>query len=110
MWEQGKFDLDWLAPGHGFLIGQPHSVVRKTIAHRLAREAKVLAAVDALGAADGGAHESALLATVYADTPIRLHAVALRSLRAHLDKLLAEGRVSATGGGWQRTGSAPAQA
>ena len=103
-------DLDWLAPGHGFLIDQPHQVVRKTIAHRLAREAKVLAAVDALGAADGGAHESALLATVYADTPIRLHAVALRSLRAHLDKLLAEGRVSATGGGWQRTGTAPAQA
>ena len=57
--------LDWLAPGHGFLIDQPHAVVNKTIAHRLAREAKVLAAVQALGPA----RDDALLAQVYADTP-----------------------------------------
>jgi len=38
-------DLDWLAPGHGFLIDEPHVVVHKTIAHRLGREAKVLAAL-----------------------------------------------------------------
>ncbi|MEP7101298.1 MAG: MBL fold metallo-hydrolase, partial [Burkholderiales bacterium] len=45
-------DLEWLAPGHGFLIDEPHAVVRKTVAHRLAREAKVLAAVTAHGPAD----------------------------------------------------------
>ena len=27
--------LQWLAPGHGFLIDEPHAVVSKTIAHRL---------------------------------------------------------------------------
>ena len=82
--------LEWLAPGHGFLIDEPHEVVKKTIAHRLAREAKVLAAVAAQGPAD----DATLVATVYADTPPKLHAMALRSLRAHLHKLQADGSVS----------------
>lgn len=92
--------LQWLAPGHGFLIDQPHAVVRKTIAHRLGREAKVLAALAQLAAA-APAHEDTLLAEVYADTPRHLHGVALRSLRAHLHKLAAEGRArSAPDGHW----------
>jgi len=82
-------DLEWLAPGHGFLMDRPHEVVRQTVAHRLAREARVLVAVEAQGPAD----EAALLATVYAETPPRLHPVALRSLRAHLFKLRDEGVV-----------------
>ncbi len=96
--------LAWLAPGHGFLIDQPHQLVRQTIAHRLGREAKVLAATTALGPAD----EAVLLAQVYADTPPRLHPVALRSLRAHLYKLQGEGRVGqdAQSGEW---GIAPVQ-
>ena len=77
-------DLEWLAPGHGFLIDAPHEVVRKTIAHRLAREAKVLAAVRAAAQANAAADDATLLASVYADTPPKLHAMALRSLRAHL--------------------------
>lgn len=86
--------IDWLAPGHGFLIDQPHAVVRKTIAHRLGREAKVLAGLQAL-ATHAPVDEAALLAQVYADTPAHLHGVALRSLRAHLHKLAAEGRARA---------------
>ena len=82
-------DIEWLAPGHGFLIDAPHAVVRKTIAHRLAREAKVVAGLAALTRCS----EAELVATVYADTPLRLHAMALRSLRAHLDKLRFDGRV-----------------
>ncbi len=97
-------DLDWLAPGHGFLIDQPHAVVKKTIAHRLGREAKVLAALQAHGAASP-APEATLLAAVYADTPAHLHAVALRSLRAHLLKLAADGRaVGQSGGPWRVAG------
>ncbi|MBP6898848.1 MAG: MBL fold metallo-hydrolase [Burkholderiaceae bacterium] len=89
--------LDWLAPGHGFLIERPHEVIRKTIAHRLGREAKVLAGLTAVDQA-----EAQLLATVYADTPAALHGVALRSLRAHLLKLKAEGRVAGdSGGNWR---------
>lgn len=90
-------DIDWLAPGHGFLIDDPHGVVRKTIAHRLAREAKIVAALQALGVESGagsamGCDEAALVAKVYWDTPKALHAMALRSLRAHLQKLASDGR------------------
>jgi glyoxylase-like metal-dependent hydrolase (beta-lactamase superfamily II)/8-oxo-dGTP pyrophosphatase MutT (NUDIX family) len=100
-------DLEWLAPGHGFLIDAPHDAVRKLIAHRLAREAKVLAALPA--AADNGSDETTLLAQVYADTPAPLHAVALRSLRAHLIKLAAEGRASeGQEGRWRRAAAEPA--
>jgi glyoxylase-like metal-dependent hydrolase (beta-lactamase superfamily II)/8-oxo-dGTP pyrophosphatase MutT (NUDIX family) len=89
-------DLDWLAPGHGFLIDRPHEVVRKTIAHRLQREAKVVAAMQSLGKGD----VDALLPVVYADVPPRMHAVAARSLRAHLLKLRADGRATEADGLW----------
>lgn len=96
-------DLDWLAPGHGFLIEQPQRAVRQLMAHRLGREAKVLAALAAL---NGGGDESELLVRVYADTPKPLLGVALRSLRAHLLKLEAEGQARQVGGGrWQAAGA-----
>jgi glyoxylase-like metal-dependent hydrolase (beta-lactamase superfamily II)/8-oxo-dGTP pyrophosphatase MutT (NUDIX family) len=81
-------DLQWLAPGHGFLVDRPHDVLRALIAHRLRREAKVAAALAAAG--QGTAAE--LLPRVYDDVPPALHPMALRSLRAHLLKLHAEGR------------------
>jgi glyoxylase-like metal-dependent hydrolase (beta-lactamase superfamily II) len=77
------------APGHGYLIGAPHKEVRRLIAHRLAREAKVAAALQRLGPAT----PEELVADVYDDVSPRLHPVAMRSLAAHLGKLLAEGRV-----------------
>ena len=76
-------------------------MVGKTIAHRLAREAKVLAALDGAGP-ERSLPEPELLARVYADTPTKLHAMALRSLRAHLDKLVEEARVVQHGGHWRR--------
>ena len=93
-------DLEWLAPGHGFLIDRPHEVVHKTVAHRLQREAKVVAAIEQIGRGD----IDALLPVVYADVPPRLHAVAARSLRAHLLKLRADGRVSEADGVWSLSG------
>lgn len=89
-------DLEWLAPGHGFLMAQPRAAFERIIAHRLQREAKVLAGLHELGAPA----EAALLAHVYADVPERLHPVALRSLRAHLYKLRAEGRAHERAGVW----------
>ena len=82
-------DVAIFAPGHGYLLGAPHKEVRRLIAHRLAREAKVAAALQRLGPAS----PEELVADVYDDVSPRLHPVALRSLAAHLDKLLAEGRV-----------------
>jgi glyoxylase-like metal-dependent hydrolase (beta-lactamase superfamily II)/8-oxo-dGTP pyrophosphatase MutT (NUDIX family) len=89
-------DLDWLAPGHGFLMAQPQRAMRAIVAHRHRREAKVLAAVRDLGPAS----TEALLATVYADVPERLHAMALRSLTAHLFKLRDEAAVIEADGRW----------
>ena len=39
-----ELDLDWLAPGHGFLMPRPRQAMQQIVAHRLKREAKVLQA------------------------------------------------------------------
>ena len=88
--------LDWFAPGHGFLVARPHEVVRALVRHRLGREAKVVAALDALGPA---ALEG-LVARVYDDVPAALHPVARCSLLAHLLKLEGEGRASCVADRW----------
>jgi len=89
-------DLDWLAPGHGFLMAPPRRAFEAIIAHRLKREGKVAEALQVLGPAA----EETLLARVYDDVPARMHPVALRSLRAHLLKLRDEGRAHESLGRW----------
>jgi len=89
-------DLQWFAPGHGFLVADPHGVLRALIAHRLRREAKVLAAVREAGPAP----LEALLVRAYDDVPAALHGVATRSLLAHLQKLQADGAVHLAGQAW----------
>ncbi len=89
-------DLEWLAPGHGFLMPQPRRAIEAIVAHRLKREARVVEALRTLGPAT----PEVLLAQVYADTPARLHAMALRSLTAHLLKLRAEARAVEREGRW----------
>jgi glyoxylase-like metal-dependent hydrolase (beta-lactamase superfamily II) len=81
-------DIRIVAPGHGYLIGEPHREVRRLIRHRLAREHKVLGALRLMHAL---APEE-LVDRVYDEVPSRMHGMALRSLTAHLDKLAAEGR------------------
>jgi glyoxylase-like metal-dependent hydrolase (beta-lactamase superfamily II)/8-oxo-dGTP pyrophosphatase MutT (NUDIX family) len=82
-------DILILAPGHGYLIGEPHREARRLIRHRLAREQKVVWALERMNAPN----LEELVAEVYDDVSPRLHGVAQRSLRAHLEKLAAEGRV-----------------
>ena len=91
--------LDWLAPGHGFLVAEPHAVLRALVSHRLRREAKVLAALQLFGAAP----MDALLLRVYDDVPAALHPMARRSLLAHLLKLQADGAAVATGELWRHS-------
>jgi hypothetical protein len=63
----------------------------------------VVAALQAQ-AATAPVAEADLLAAVYHDTPPHLHAMALRSLRAHLLKLRADGRAAGEeGGAWRLT-------
>jgi glyoxylase-like metal-dependent hydrolase (beta-lactamase superfamily II) len=89
-------DLEWLAPGHGFLIGQPRRAVEYLIKHRLGREGKVLDKLRGLGA--GNLEE--LVPLAYDDVPAQIHPWATRSLLAHLIKLKAEGKVSESNGRW----------
>jgi glyoxylase-like metal-dependent hydrolase (beta-lactamase superfamily II)/8-oxo-dGTP pyrophosphatase MutT (NUDIX family) len=89
-----KLDVAIFAPGHGYLIGAPQREVRRLIAHRLAREAKVAAALQRRGPST----LEELVADAYDEVHPRLHPVAMRSLAAHLDKLVAEGRARQAAG------------
>jgi glyoxylase-like metal-dependent hydrolase (beta-lactamase superfamily II) len=84
-------------PAHGEPIDTPTALFRFYIGHRLAREAKVVAAVAASGAAGGTADE--ILARAYEDTPVAVWPVAMLSLQAHLNKLVDDGRVRGGGQG-----------
>ncbi len=93
-----SLDASVALPAHGDPIDEPSVLFRKYIAHRLAREAKVLAAVKLAG--DAGAAAGALVVDAYADTPMHLWPIATLSLEMHLEKLEREGlivRVSAGG-------------
>ena len=89
-----------IAPGHGYLIGSPHRELQRLMEHRRKREAKVVDAV----ADHAGATLPELLPIVYSDTPAPLHAAASRSLLAHLEKLIAEGRVAGSLGRYESIG------
>jgi len=92
----GERELEWLAPGHGFLMANPKQAIEAIVAHRLRREAKVVEALRTLGTSDA----DTLLARVYDDVNPRLLAMAMRSLTAHLLKLRVEGRARETDGRW----------
>ncbi len=77
-----------LLPAHGPVISDGAAKLREYIAHRTMREDRVVAAL--AGQADASAAE--LVAIAYADTPRVLWGLAERSLLAHLDKLIREGR------------------
>ena len=76
-----------LAPGHGEIIREPGPLIDWIIEHRLAREAKVAAALAAKP--DLTTHE--LVPYVYKDVDRKLYGWAERSLLAHLLKLEADG-------------------
>lgn len=88
--------LNYLAPGHGTRIPQPHAAIRGLIRHRLRRETKVLATLPR----QQPAGLPALVRRVYDDVPAQLHPLAQRSLLAHLIKLEAEHRAIRVAGGW----------
>ncbi len=89
-------DIAYIAPGHGFLLDDPYTVINRIIAHRTDREAKVLAGMRRLREAT----EADLLPEVYDDVPAALHGVAGRSLLAHLIKLRDDGALRESGSLW----------
>lgn len=89
-------ECDALAPGHGELIREPARVVDWLIDHRLEREAKVWAALEA----GAGLTTAELVPHVYKDVNPSLYALAERSLLAHLIKLEEDGRASSSDERW----------
>lgn len=78
-----------LYPGHGPALADPKTTVAQYIAHRRERERQVLQALAA-----GDVTPAQIVARVYADVDAALHPAAERSVRAHLDKLVDEERVT----------------
>jgi glyoxylase-like metal-dependent hydrolase (beta-lactamase superfamily II) len=80
-----------LYPGHGPLVADATARVEGYLAHRLEREAQVLAALEA-----GDRTPAEIVARVYAAVDPALHPAAELSVRAHLAKLAGEGRIPPT--------------
>lgn len=75
-------------PAHGPVIEDGPARLREYLAHRAARERQILAALE-----PGPAAIATIVARVYTDVPVALHAAAAHSVAAHLRKLEREGRV-----------------
>ncbi len=79
--------VEFILPAHGHVLGGPingaRSAIAKLKAHRLAREAKVLAAMQALP--DGSMED--WVQHAYDDVPPRMWPVAQRSLLAHVERI-----------------------
>lgn len=84
-----------LLPAHGPMISDGHAKLRDYLAHREQREARVASAL----AARASASLDELLPDAYADTPRALWPIATRVLRAHVDKLVVDGRAREVGPG-----------
>lgn len=82
--------FDFVLPAHGHVISRAKTEIARLIAHRMTREAKVVAALDTLG---GGTLDE-LVTLAYDDVDPILHPVAKRSLTAHLLKLRDERRAT----------------
>ena len=82
-----RHGVDFILPAHGYVLGGPIHGARNAIArlkaHRLAREAKVLAAMQAQP--DGSLQD--WVQSAYDDVPPRMWPVAQRSLLAHVERL-----------------------
>ena len=85
-------------PGHGPVATRAGAKLTEYVTHRAEREEQVLAGLDA-----GDRTVLELVARIYADYPIGVHALAGRSVTAHLRKLEHDGRVKKAGRGSKQT-------
>ena len=75
--------IEFILPAHGYVLGFAHQAIAQLKAHRLKREAKIAAAMQALP--QGSLQE--WVEKAYDDVPSRLWPVAARSLQAHVDHI-----------------------
>jgi glyoxylase-like metal-dependent hydrolase (beta-lactamase superfamily II) len=84
-----------LLPGHGPPITEPRPLVEALLAHRLGREAAILALVRAALQSP-----AAIVGALYVGLDPRLRGAAEASVRAHLLKIQADGLASERDGVW----------
>ena len=77
--------IAFILPAHGYVLGDAADAISRLKAHRLQREARVIAAMRAQP--DGTLEE--WVEAAYADVPPRMWPVAARSLLAHVERLRA---------------------
>jgi glyoxylase-like metal-dependent hydrolase (beta-lactamase superfamily II)/8-oxo-dGTP pyrophosphatase MutT (NUDIX family) len=87
-------NLSVIFGGHGPAMANPYQKIDEYITHRLQREELILAAVR-----EGASTPKAIVARAYIDVSPKAHALAERSVLAHLEKLIADGLVIANGDG-----------
>ena len=75
--------VEFILPAHGYVLGQAPTVIAHLKAHRLKREAKILAAMRAIPQGN----EDDWVALAYDDTPRALWPVAKRSMVAHVERI-----------------------
>jgi glyoxylase-like metal-dependent hydrolase (beta-lactamase superfamily II) len=80
--------FELLCPGHGPWITDPPSKLEEYREHRLDRERRLLAALDA-----GERSRQRLLDAAWADVPDQMRFAAAIAMQTHLDKLADEGRL-----------------
>ena len=78
-----EHEIDFILPAHGHVLGEAPQAIAQLRAHRLKREAKVVAAMTARP--DGTLQDWVALA--YDDTDARVWPIAMRSLQAHVDRI-----------------------
>jgi glyoxylase-like metal-dependent hydrolase (beta-lactamase superfamily II) len=79
-------------PGHGAPVRDPQRYVRALLGHRKMREATILEAVQA-----GVSDIPAIVAKLYTGLDPKLHGAAALSVFAHLEELVAQGKVRVEG-------------
>jgi hypothetical protein len=82
--------IDFILPAHGHVLGFADEAIARLKAHRLQREAKVLAAMRT----HPGGTMNDWVALAYDDVPPRMWPVAQRSLAAHVQRIEALGLVN----------------
>ena len=87
--------LEVLLSAHGPAVGGARAKLDEYVAHRLERERDILAAVRA-----GASSPADIVARVYTDVHPKMHAMAARSVLAHLEKLEEDGLVGRDGGAY----------
>lgn len=78
-----QFDIQYILPAHGYVLGFAHEAISKLKAHRLGREAKVKQAMQTLPTAA----LDELVALAYDDVSPKLWPIAMRSLAAHAERI-----------------------